>query len=153
MKKRSKKFLFLLISIFFITSTIVLALSLKPSYAVEGADFYLFCTYSGSNEQEANIAQVRTKESGGVGDIFYYNEKVNVVACVYTSKSDAESVAKKNEGVVLTVTLPQIISDDKNYVMSISKIYKFVSKNANKLTNAFVALILTSLPALIFVAL
>lgn len=124
----------------FIASTIFLALSLKPSYSVKGEEFYLFCTYSGSDEQEAISMSTITQELGGVGEILEYNDNINVIACVYTTIEDANSVAEKNDGVVITVSLPTVTSNDKNYVSEISKTYKFVADKVNKLTSAFIQL-------------
>ena len=115
-----------------------MVVSIKPSYTVEGEDFYLFCTYLGEDEDEANQIRNATIEGGGVGEVFYYKDKINVIASLYTSMSDAQAVAEKNGGLVQTVTLPKIISNDKNYITHVSNVYKFVIENVEKLTCAFI---------------
>lgn len=113
------KFVAILLSMLIGSSIIVCALWLCKDYKIKPVSLYCFCPYTQIEYSSADQLTQTVKNANGAGVTVNQDGKISIIACVFMSEDEAISVAEKNDGSVLKITIDQIVVKDKNRAQKI----------------------------------
>jgi hypothetical protein len=135
MSKKRKKTPFVLLVLSVLACMVVFFFVSKKAYTVEGNEYYCFCTHSLTTKEEAYEKSSEVIQNGGVGTVWEQGGTYYVIGALYCDAKDADSVARKNDGVVLTLVLPAISTSDKAFAREAMEVYTFVKSNVKQMVD------------------